>query len=82
MRKLAKIFEDPSIEKIAHNWKFDAHILQNINMCIKGKVHDTVVLTKLTNENRFSFQLKDIVRKYEGHITKFEYMLGRLQEDA
>jgi DNA polymerase-1 len=74
-RKLAAIFEDPSIEKIAHNWKFDAHMLQNINMRIKGKVHDTVVLTKLTDENRSSYQLKDIARKYEGHIVKFEYML-------
>jgi DNA polymerase-1 len=50
-------------------------MLANINMKIVGKVHDTVVLTKLTDENRFSFQLKDIVRKYEGHIVKFEYML-------
>jgi len=74
-RKLAAIFEDPSIEKIAHNWKFDAHMLANINMKIVGKVHDTVVLAKLIDENRFSFQLKDIVRKYEGHIIKFEYML-------
>ena len=75
MRKLAKIFEDPSIEKIAHNWKFDAHMLHNINMRIKGKVHDTVVLAKLIDENRSSYQLKDIARKYEGHIVKFEYML-------
>lgn len=74
-RKLAAIFEDTSIEKIAHNWKFDAHMLANINMKIVGKVHDTVVLAKLIDENRFSFQLKDIVRKYEGHIVKFEYML-------
>ena len=54
---------------------FDAHIFENINIRIKGKVHYTVVLTKLTDENRSSYQLKDIARKYEGHIVKFEYIL-------
>lgn len=74
-RKLAPLFEDSSIEKIAHNWKYDANMFANVNMKIVGKVHDTVVLTKLVNENRFSFALRDLVTKYPGHIVKFEYML-------
>mgnify|MGYP001060144411 CR=1 FL=1 len=75
MRKLRDIFEDPSIEKIAHNWKFDAHMFANINMKLRGKMHDTVVLAKLVNENRPSFMLRDLVKKIPGNIVKFEYML-------
>jgi DNA polymerase I-like protein with 3'-5' exonuclease and polymerase domains len=74
-RKLSAIFEDKEIEKIAHNWKFDAHMLANINMKICGRVHDTVVLTKLVNENRHSFMLREIVKRYDGNIIKFEYMV-------
>lgn len=71
-KKLAFIFEDPTIELIAHNIKFDMHMLANIGIQLKGKIHDTVVLAKLANENRYSFQLMDIVK--DG-ITKFEYMV-------
>lgn len=74
-QQLAPLFEDESIEKIAHNWKFDAHMFANADMKIKGRVHDTVVLAKLANENRTSFQLKDLAAKIPGGIVKFEYMV-------
>lgn len=74
-RQLAPLFEDETIEKIAHNWKFDAHQFANAGMKIKGRVHDTVVLAKLANENRTSFQLKDLAARLPGGIVKFEYMV-------
>lgn len=73
-KKLSTIFEDDSIEKIAHNTKYDMHMLANIGMKIKGKLHDTVVVAKLANENRFSFALMDLAAKIGG-IVKFEYMV-------
>lgn len=73
---LAPLFEDESVEKIAHNWKFDAHMLANIGMKIVGPVHDTVVLAKITDENRRSFQLKDIAARLDGGNVKFEYMVN------
>lgn len=75
LRKMVVWLEDPTIEKIFHNAKFDMHMLANIGMKIKGKIHDTVVLTKLTNENRFSFALMDIAEKNKRGIVKFEYMV-------
>jgi len=79
-KQLAPLFEDPSIEKIAHNWKFDAHMFANAGMKIIGRVHDTVVLSKLVDENRHSFQLRDIAAKKKGGIVKFEYMVDAYKQ--
>jgi len=79
-RALAPLFEDPTIEKIAHNWKFDAHMFANAGMKIVGRVHDTVVLAKLANENRTSFQLRDLAAKKKGGIVKFEYMVDNYKQ--
>lgn len=74
-RQLAPLFEDASIEKIAHNWKFDAHMFANAGMRMIGRVHDTVVLAKLAYENRNSFELRELAARLPGGIVKFEYML-------
>jgi DNA polymerase-1 len=79
-KKLAPLFENPDIEKIAHNWKFDAHMFANIDMKIAGKVHDTVVLCKLTDENRKSYQLRDLAAHYDKGITIFEYMVDNYKQ--
>ena len=79
-KALAPLFEDPTIEKIAHNWKFDAHMLANINMKIVGRVHDTVVLTKLVNENRRSFELRELAAHKKGSNIKFEYMVDAYKQ--
>ena len=77
---LAPLFEDASIEKIAHNVKYDMHMLANTGMKIVGKVHDTVVLTKLADENRRSFQLRDLAAHYEKGITLYEYMVDNYKQ--
>jgi DNA polymerase I len=71
----ADILHNAEIEKIFHNTKFDMHMLANIGMKMIGKLHDTVVLAKLVNENRFSFALMDIASKLPRSIVKFEYMV-------
>lgn len=80
LRKLAPLLEDPTVEKIAHNTKFDFHMLANAGMKIIGKVHDTVVLSKITDENRKSYQLRDLAAGYDGGITKFEYMVDSYKQ--
>lgn len=79
-KALAPLFEDASIEKIAHNTKFDMHMKANIGCKIKGKLHDTVVLTKLTDENRTSYKLRDLAARYNGGITKYEYMVDSYKQ--
>lgn len=77
---LAPLFEDPTIEKIAHNTKFDMHMFANAGLKIVGKLHDTVVIAKLANENRNSFKLMDLAYKKLGGITKFEYMVDSYKQ--
>lgn len=79
-KKLAPLFEDASIEKIAHNIKFDMHMFHNIGMKIAGMLHDTVVVAKLANENRHSFALVDLSARNKSGITKFEYMLNSYKQ--
>lgn len=74
-RKLNCWFLDPEIELIFHNAKFDMHMLANIKMKIVGKIHDTVVLAKIVNENRTDFSLWGIAEKRPWGIVKFEYMV-------
>ena len=77
---LAPLFMNPDIEKIAHNIKYDMHMLANVDMKIRGKLHDTVVLAKLTDENRRSFQLRDLAAHYDKGITLYEYMVDNYKQ--
>lgn len=77
---LAPLLENPEIEKIAHNAKFDMHMLANAGCKMIGKLHDTVVLAKLTDENRKSFMLRDLAAHYKGGITKYEYMVDNFKQ--
>lgn len=79
LRKLAPLLEDETIEKVAHNVKYDMHMCQNAGVKIKGRLHDTVVLCKLTEENRPSFALRDVVKKTEGDVV-FEYMVDKYKQ--
>lgn len=79
-KQLAPLFENPEIEKIAHNTKFDMHQFANAGLKIVGKLHDTVVLAKLVNENRTSFQLRDLAARIKGGIVKFEYMVDSYKQ--
>ena len=79
-KQLAPLFEDPSIEKIAHNTKFDMHMFANAGLKIVGKLHDTVVLAKLVNENRTSYALRDLAARIKGGVVKFEYMVDSYKQ--
>lgn len=73
--ELREILEDETVEKIFHNAKFDMHMLFNFGLTlIRGYIWDTVVMCKLTNENRMSFKLKDMAKKYDKEANKWEVM--------
>ena len=79
-KALAPLLEDPEIHKIFHNAKFDMHMVKNIGAKLRGKIHDTVVISKLVNENRNSFELKKLAEPIEGSIVKFEYMVDSFKK--
>lgn len=80
IKGLAPLLEDHTVEKIAHNVKYDMHMLANTGAKIVGRIHDTVVLTKLTDENRKSYQLRDLAAHYDGGIVKYEYMVDSYKQ--
>lgn len=81
LQKMRVWLEDVTIEKVFHNTKFDMHMLANVGFKMCGKLHDTVVLAKLANENRFSFMLKDLAAKLPGGEVKFEYMVDAYKKE-
>src|SRR5690625_1399541 len=66
--KLRPYYEDESLGKIAHNSKFDIHMLANEGVELRGLTWDTQVAMHVLNENeRFqgrSYQLKPLVSYY------------------
>ena len=80
MKKLAPLLGNPDIEKIAHNFKFDKHMLDNAGVPLAGKWHDTVTIAKLVNENRPSFRLRDLAAWKHRNIVKFEDMVDTYKQ--
>jgi DNA polymerase I-like protein with 3'-5' exonuclease and polymerase domains len=69
------IIEDETIEKILANAKYDMHLLMNIGIVVKGRIHDVQMLIKLWNENLPSYKLKDLaVRFISKDANKYEIM--------
>src|SRR5690625_4388378 len=66
--KLRRYYEDESLGKIAHNSKFDIHVLVNEGVELRGLTWDTQLAMHVLNENeRFqgrSYQLKPLVSYY------------------
>lgn len=68
LEKLRPYYEDETIGKIAHNAKYDIHMLANEGVELRGLTWDTQVAMHVLNENeRFqgrSYQLKPLVTYY------------------
>lgn len=64
LEKLRPFYEDESIGKLAHNAKFDIHMLDREGIKLRGLTWDTQEAMRLLNENEPSFALKNLVTKY------------------
>lgn len=62
--QLRRFYEDASIGKLAHNAKFDIHMLANDGIKLRGLTFDTQVACHVLNENEPSKRLKDLATKY------------------
>lgn len=61
---LRPFYENERIGKLAHNAKFDIHMLANEGINLRGLTWDTQEAMRMLNENEPSFALKNIVTKY------------------
>ncbi|WP_262385375.1 DNA polymerase [Shouchella clausii] len=62
--RLKPYYEDGRLGKIAHNAKFDIHMLAREGVKLRGLTWDTQEAMKMLNENEQSFALKVLVTKY------------------
>lgn len=73
-----EILDNPIIEKVFHNAIFDLHILRGEGLEVKGKVHDTMIIAHLMNENEMSYRLKDLAPKYlKCEADTFDALFGK-----
>ena len=61
---LREFFADKSITKIFHNSKFDMKMSREAGFPVRGKVHDTLTMSRLVNENEMMHNLKYLCKKY------------------
>lgn len=78
--KLAWLFEDQSIYKVGHNLGYDLHMLANCKVNVKGQLHDTMYISKLTRPDAFTHNLCDVADEIYDEatcptVTIFEHML-------
>lgn len=79
LKKLEPLLTDRSVSKIGHNLNFDLHMLANAGVNLKGRIHDTLHLSKLTRADAFTHSLLDIATERKSTVptvTVFEHMLG------
>jgi DNA polymerase-1 len=57
-------YEDPTIEKIFHNAKFDVRMLDMIGIRVQGVIHDTMFSAHVVNNIEPSLALKPLCKKY------------------
>lgn len=63
LRKLTPLLEDTSIDKVAHNADFDMHMLANARVQLRGRIHDTMYISKLVRADAFTHRLFDIAKE-------------------
>lgn len=77
--KLRPLFGDRSIGKIAHNFDFDLHMFANVQVDVKGRLHDTMHISKLVRANAFQHSLisiaEELVKQGLPGVPEFEHML-------
>lgn len=56
--------ENPEIEKVFHNAKFDLHMLESIKIFVHGKVHDTILMARNCFTQEENYKLKHLAKKY------------------
>jgi len=84
-KKLWPIFTNPNITKIAHNIKYDLHILQNEGWDVSKitPIDDTLLLSYALHGAQHSHGLDELAEKYLNHINiKFSDLFDAKIKDA
>ena len=84
-KKLWPVFTNPNITKVAHNLKYDLHILDNAGWDITkiSPIDDTMLLSYALNGTLHGHGLDELAEKYLGHTDiKFDDLFDAKTKDA
>lgn len=79
-KKLQPLLLDTGVSKIFHNAGFDMHEIANTNTNMKGRIYDTLHISKLVRADAFTHNLFDIAKEIQSDTVPtelvFEMMLN------
>lgn len=75
---LKPILEDPKVEKIGQNLKYDTIVLRNSGVRLAGVAFDTMVASYLLDAGQRNHNLDELAQRYLGHTTiKISELIGK-----
>ncbi|MCL5264231.1 MAG: DNA polymerase I [Chloroflexi bacterium] len=78
LNTLRHIFEDPAIEKLAHNGKYDITVLERNGVVVAGLSFDTMIAAYLVDPSQRALNLKDLgLSKLGVEMTPIEALIGK-----
>jgi len=76
--KLQPWLEDDSKAKVGHNLKYDAHVLANHDITLRGIAHDTMLESYVLNSTATRHDMDSVAARYLGVETiKYEDVAGK-----
>ena len=78
LNSLKPLLEDPLKQKLGQNLKYDANVLANYDIAIKGIAHDTMLESYVFNSTATKHNMDDLAKKYLGVETiHYEDIAGK-----
>ena len=78
LTRLRPLLEDPARAKLGHHLKYDAHVLANHGIALRGMRHDTMLESYVLNSTAARHDLDTLSEKYLGRRNiKYEEVAGK-----
>ena len=78
LTQIKAILEDATVQKIGHHLKYDAHVLENHGIELKGWYFDTMLASYVLNSVATRHGMDDVARLYLSHLTTtYEQVAGK-----
>ena len=78
LEKLRYLLEDPNVPKLGQNLKYDAHVLANHGITLRGIAHDTMLESYILNSTATKHNMDDLAKFYLGINTiHYEDVAGK-----
>lgn len=78
LEKLRPLLENPNKAKLGQNLKYDAHVLANHGITLRGIAHDTMLESYVLNSTATKHNMDDLAKEYLGLTTiHYEEVAGK-----